>query len=165
MQSVSPKLINMNLIIRKSVILMLFLSSSLSASSLTLLIETKDSMPREEMDIQEKTRVVSLESGVMDVLFEKGHIFFNMFSLKGDKSSFDSELEVLNYAEELGAGFLLVLDPDENGAAWHLLSVNRISDGGEGFVNLSETDTDKKPAERWAIMGTMLGEEVVPFIH
>lgn len=165
MQSVSPKLINMNLIIRKSVILMLFFSSSLSASSLTLLVETKDSKPREEMDIQEKIRVVSLESGVMDVLFEKGHIFFNMFSLKGDESSSDSDMEVLNYAEKLGAGFLLVLNPDENGAAWHLLSVNRSSDGMRGFVNLSETDADKKPAERWVILGTMLGEEVVPFIY
>ena len=165
MQSVLPKLINMNLIIRKSVILMLFLSSSLSASSLTLLIETKDSMPREEMDIQEKTRVVSLESGVMDVLFEKGHIFFNMFSLKGDDSSSESEMEVLNYAKELGAGFLLVLNPDENGAAWHLLRVDLNSGGGEGFVYLSDTDDDKKPGERWVIMGTMLAEVVVPLIH
>ncbi len=137
---------------------MLFFSTSLSASSLTLLIETKDSMPRDEMDIEEKTRVVSLESGVMDVLFEKGHIFFNMFSLKSEESS-------INYAEELGAGYLLVLNPVKNGASWQLIPVDRSSGGGEGFVNLSDTDPDKTSAERWAIMGTMLAEALVPLIN
>ncbi|RKX91153.1 MAG: hypothetical protein DRZ90_15440 [Spirochaetes bacterium] len=88
-----------------------------------------------------------------------------MFSLKGDDSSSESEMEVLNYAKELGAGFLLVLNPGENGAAWHLLRVDPRSGGGEGFVNLSDTDDTKKPGERWAIMGTMLAEEVVPLIH
>ena len=165
MQSVSPKLINMNLITRKSVILMFLLSSSLSASSLTLLIETKDSMPRDEMDIQEKTRVVSLESGVMDVLFEKGHIFFNMFSLKEEDSSSESEMEVLNYAKELGAGYLLVLNPEDNGASWQLMPVDRSSGGGEGFVNLTDTDADKKIGERWTIMGTMLAEALVHLIN
>jgi len=164
-QSITPKLMNMKLFLRKTLILLFFLSSSLSASSLTLLIDTRDSLPRDDMEINEKTRVVSLESGLMDELFDGGHIFFNMYSLKNDTSAETADKEALDYAEDIGAGFLLVLSPEEDGSSWRFFRVGSLNSVEEGFVDINETDADKNTRERWLSLGNILAEAVVPLIN
>jgi len=144
---------------------MLFLSSSLSAFSLTLLIDTRDRVPREEMEIQDKTRVVSLESGIMDVLFEKGHIFFNMYSLQTEHDTERSDAELLEYAEDLGAGFLLILKPEEQGSFWQLSRVDGSGSGGEGFVDIDDTDSTEGLRERWIDLGTTLANDVIALMN
>lgn len=144
---------------------MIFLSSSLSASSMTLLIDTRDSTPRVEMDINEKTKVVSIETGLMDVLFDKGHIFFNMFTTLTDDSSGQADNDALSYAGEIGAAYLLVLFPEENGASWNLYKVDSSEDKIEGFEDYNQTDSEKKERERWLSLGSNLGESVIVHIH
>jgi len=159
---------NMMIYLRKLPILLLFLGASLSASSTTLLIDTRDSLPRSEMEIDEKTRVVSLESGLMDVLFEEGHIFFNMFTPVRDYSPGEMSREdekALADAGEFGAAFLLVLRPDEKGAYWKLCRVGAPGNPVEGFADYSETDPDKSIRERWISLGNILAYSVIPLIR
>jgi len=151
----------MNLIIRKTAFLFFFLGTAVSVSSLTLLIDTRDRVPREEMEIQEKTQVVSLESGIMDVLFEEGHIFFNMYTLQSGADSERSESELLAYAGDLGAAYLLILEPGEGGASWRLSDVKGAGGGGEGFADIDETDQNDSDRERWIELGSLLAEDVI----
>jgi hypothetical protein len=120
------------------------------------------------MEIDEKTRVVSLESGLMDVLFEEGHIFFNMFTPVG--SYYPGEMspedeKALTDAEEFGAAFLLVIRPDEKGAFWKLCRVGEPGNATEGFADYSETDADKSIRDRWISLGSILADSVIPLIR
>jgi len=144
---------------------MLFLSCSLSAFSLTLLIDTRDRVPREEMELQEKTRIVSLESGIMDVLFEEGHIFFNMYTLRDGNNTEGSDGELLEYAEDLGAGFLLILKPEEGGSSWRLTGIDGSGNRGEGFADIDETNPEDSERERWIDLGISLAKEVIVLMN
>jgi len=144
---------------------MFFLSIPLSAFSLTLLIDTRVEVPREDMEIREKTRVVSLESGIMDVLFEEGHIFFNMYSLQAENNEVQSDAEILKYAKDLGAGFFLILKPDDHGSFWRLSRVDGSGSGVEGFADIDDIDQDGSVRERWIKLGTALAKDVIALMN
>ena len=157
----SPTLIYMTIDIRKMAILMIFLSSSLSASSLTFLVDTRDEMPRGDMEMDQHTAVVSFENGVMDMLFDEGHIFFNIYTVLGGSDAGKADEKALEYAEDEGANFLLVLTPDDYGAAWTLFKVDNPEATANGYVDLSRTDQEQKSKERWTSLGILLGDEVM----
>ena len=154
----------MNKVIRKIAALLLLLSSSLPASSLTFLIDTRDSVSRDEMDIEEKKKVVSLESGVMDGLFEGGHIFFNMYSPKEENAEEQTD-KILKYAGEIGAGYLIVLFPEESGSAWSCYRVDGSLGVADGFLDIEDTNPQKSIMERWTSLGSSLVETVIPLIN
>jgi len=157
----SPTLIYMTIDIRKMAILMIFLHSSLSASSLTFLVDTRDEMPRGDMEIDQHTAVVSFENGVMDTLFDEGHIFFNIYTVLGDSDAGKADEKALEYAGDEGANFLLVLTPDDQGAAWTLYKVENPELTANGYVDLSRTDPEKKTPERWTSLGILLADELM----
>ena len=115
------------------------------------------------MDIEEKKNVVSLESGVMDGLFEGGHIFFNMYTLKGENTAEQTD-KALKYAGEIGAGYLLVLFPEEGGSSWDLYKVEGSLGLADGFLDIEDTDPQKNDMERWLSLGTILADTLLPFI-
>lgn len=151
----------MSIVIRISALLIFFLSSSLSASSLTLLVDTRDDKPRGEMEMDQLIQVVSLETGVMDTLFDEGHIFFNLYTVIGHTDTQRADESAMEYAREQGAQYLLVLQPDQEGSSWKLFKVNETSVSGSGYMDISQTDPDKKVAERWISLGEMLAKEVI----
>ncbi len=143
---------------------MVFLGSSLSASSLTLLVDTRDELPAEEMENSRSVKVVSIETGIMDTLFDEGHIFFNMYSSRIEGAEEAADANALKYAEELGAGFLLVLLPEEEGASWRFYRVGSASIEGRGYSDFHDTDPEKEIRERWISLGVSLAFEVVHLI-
>lgn len=151
--------------IRITALILFLLSSSLSASSLTLLVDTRDDIPRGEMEMDQLIQVVSLETGIMDTLFDEGHIFFNIYTVigNGDSQNIDERADetALEYAREQGANYLLVLTPESDGASWTLYEAGDTAVVVSGYMDISETDPDKKEAERWISLGEMLAKEVV----
>ena len=144
---------------------MMFLSSSLSASSLTFLVDTRDEMPRGDMEIEQKIKVVSLETGIMDTFFEKGHIFFNTYSIRKSSMREKADEKVLKIAVDEGADFLLILLPDADGASWSLFRVAGSTHLGEGSVGIGETDSEKNTGERWTSLGIILAEAVMQLLN
>lgn len=151
----------MSRMIQRTALLLFLLSSSLSASSLTLLVDSRDDKPRGEMDMDQLIQVVSLETGVMDTLFDEGHIFFNIYTVIGKTSTQEADETALEYAREQGAHYLLVLEPDSEGSSWTLYEVSETAVYGSGYMDISVTDPEKKVAERWISLGEMLAEEVI----
>ena len=150
---------------RKMTVLLVFLSSSLSASSLTFLIDTREEMPRADMEMEQRIKVVSVETGIMDTFFDKGHIFFNIYSLRNRSTWEEADIEALKYAADEGADFLLVLAPGDEGASWSLFRVSGLSHLGEGSVSIGETNPEMNTGERWTALGIILAEAVVSLIN
>jgi hypothetical protein len=157
----SPTLIYMTIDLRKMAILMIFLSSSLSASSLTFLVDTRDEMPRADMEMDQLRAVVSFENGVMDMLFDEGHIFFNINTVLGGSDAGKADEKALEYAGDEGANVLLVLTLDDQGAAWTLFQLGDPESTADGYVEVSHTAPEKKTPERWTSLGILLADEVM----
>jgi hypothetical protein len=157
----SPTLIYMTIDLRKMAILMIFLSSSLSASSLTFLVDTRDEMPRADMEMDQLRAVVSFENGVMDMLFDEGHIFFNINTVLGGSDAGKADEKALEYAGDEGANVLLVLTLDDQGAAWTLFQLADPESNAAGYVDLPYTDPEKKTPKHWTSLGILLADEVM----
>lgn len=135
--------------------LLLILCSSVPLFAKTVLIETRMSGP--EPETAERVRVSAAETGLMDELFNAGHIFFNFHSVPGDAES-------LGMAAEEDADFLIVLTPQSDGMDWRTVNVSTAQDAGSGTVSISQTDPNQRERDRWKALGFLTAGEILPLI-
>jgi hypothetical protein len=142
-----------------------FLVVSTGLPAFTFLVDTRDSMPLEDMGIDRRIHVVSAESGIMDTLFDEGHIFFNIYSVPDDEGNFPSWESTVTHAKDVGANYLLKLTPDENGLSWEFYIVRDVRMLDEGYAEISTVSSDLKPVDRWTALGESVAEEMMESIR
>jgi len=143
------------------VALFLFLIAPFSAPSATVLIETRDSQTWETMDFAQRVRIVSVETGLMDSLFDHGHIFFNVYTHTKRSAKRALDQTALNFATEEGAQFLLILMPNKLGVNWRLYEVSEKNLLIRNFSALNKINPELKPRDRWLALGGLLAEDIV----
>jgi len=106
-------------------------------------------------------RVVSVETGLMDSLFDHGHIFFNVYTHTEMPAKRVLDQATLNYAAEERAEFLLILMPNKLGVEWRLYAVLRKKLLIRSFSALKKTNPDLEPQDRWLALGGLMAEDII----
>jgi len=146
----------------KRMIIALVLSlSALSLSGLTFLVDTHETMSLNDMETDRKIRVVSVESGVMDTLFDAGHIFFNMMTIPDEDGVTAGLEDSIELARNEGVDYLILLTPDDGGTSWALYHIARSSALDEGYVDFSGTDDTLDDRERWSQVGSIAASQMM----
>jgi|GEM_PF-654024 len=140
---------------------LLHVASAVSLFPQTLLIETRDEVPRQAMGMRQRIRITSLETGIMDTLFDEGYIVFDRILTRGDKSATVMNREASEFAAEQDADLLLVLVPDGQGASWSLVEVGHAGKVAEGFADISVIERDGNVMKRWISLGGFLAASVL----
>ncbi len=139
--------------------ILLLLSGPLGAH--TILIDTWESSAPAEMESEDRIRVVSAETGIMDTLFETGHLFFNMYSVPGDAGGAPDFSESLKIAVEIGADYILKLSPDGEGLGWELYDSIDSTVLENGYTSLSQVDAGLNSIERWTQVGSIVAQDLI----
>jgi hypothetical protein len=108
------------------------------------------------MESPERIRVVSAETGIMDTLFDQGHIFFNTYTSAGELPAGGSDERILDEAAGQGASYLLILKPESTGITWRLYHVPGRLYITEDYADLETIDPGLDPDERWMALGVTL---------
>lgn len=127
----------------------------------TILIDTWEYEVPVNMEIEARIRVVSAETGIMDSLFDNGHIFFNIYSAPGEEGFMPEFSQTFQLAAEIGADYVLRLNPDEEGLGWLLYEADGENLLSEGYVSISEVDPDLKPIEMWTRVGLLVAGDMI----
>lgn len=135
---------------------MLHAAHAVSLFPQTLLIETRDEVPRQTMEIGQRIQITSLETGIMDTLFDEGYIVFDRMSTRDKGSTTIMNREAIKFAIERDADLLLVLVPNEEGASWSLVQVENGNRLGDGFADISIIERDENKMKRWISLGNSL---------
>ncbi|OQX29656.1 MAG: hypothetical protein B0D92_02465 [Spirochaeta sp. LUC14_002_19_P3] len=125
----------------------------------TFFITTHIQVPLTELEQEEKIRVISLETGVMDYLFDNNHIFFNSYNIDSSEEDNLSFSQMMVYAKEFGADYLVELTPEETGASWSLHGVSNSITAEKFYEDIPETE--KNARERWIDFGHALGKNLL----
>jgi hypothetical protein len=125
----------------------------------TILIDTKSEYPDNQMQIDRRKAIVSMENGVMDVLFESGFVFFNTYETQKNSS------EMISIAGDKGAEYLLILVPGEKLLKWEVFNVRTGGSLGSNSLDLTITEEIADSAGKWNKLGTMAGKEAVEKIN
>ena len=131
-------------------------------SSLTVLIETRIISSLEDLNPDEAIRVVSVETGLMDALFENGHIFFNLYNTPNEDGDYLANGPEL--AAENRADTMVELIPDPYGVYWKVVSIGNNFFNFENYERLSQIDQVLNERERWIALGTIVGRRIVEII-
>ena len=131
------------------------------ASAHTILIDTWETDLPENMDLETRKRVVSAETGIMDLLFEEGHIFFNTYSVPGEDGAVPDFGDSVDLAGRIGAEYLIRLDPTEDGVAWKLYEVRGSRILNEGYRSIEDMDPNLKTIERWTELGLVIARVLI----
>lgn len=145
--------------------IIIFLAVSSVLPALTFLVDTRDTMPLGDMEIDRKIRVVSAESGIMDTLFDNGHIFFNIYSVPDEEGHIPSWESTVAHAKDVGANYLLKLTPDENGLTWEFYNVRDMRTLDKGYAEISSVSSELKPVERWTALGGALADRMMESVR
>lgn len=108
------------------------------------------------MDTEQRIQIISLETGIMDILFDKGYIVFDRILIRGEKSAAIMNLEVIEFAVEQDADLLLVLVPNKQGVSWDLVQVEYAGKLACGFADISTVEHDGNKMRRWISLGNLL---------
>jgi hypothetical protein len=133
----------------------------LAADALTFFVDTWEFKAPDDTDEEAIARHIFLESGVMDVFFDEGHIFFNIYSSSQTEEGLPESGSALDLASQEGADFLVELMTDENGASWTLFDTDDSAEAGRGRLDLEETDATLDPEQRWMALGNALASEIL----
>lgn len=131
----------------------------------TFMIDTRESSVRQELEEPIKAAHISLENGLMDALFDSGHIFFNTYSpLDVEEDPLIRERLPIRAAKRYGAEYLILLEPEaEIGTTyWELYAVEPAEKLGSGEVTTEETYAPQEDAldDIWYGVGNLLAEKV-----
>ena len=141
-------------------LIILLAASAPAAHGLTFLIDTWVDVLPGDMESERRINVVSAETGVMDALFDTGSIFFNVYTVPGEGVSARNLQASLGHADDVGAGYLLVLNPGQQNVGWELRTVADgalVADGSEG---LEDIDPNLDSRYRWIVLGQRIAEAV-----
>ena len=138
---------------------------TVGAEAHTFLVDTWENADREDLEEEERFNHIALESGMMDVLFDKGHIFFNIYTSFSEMDETPPTGSALKLAGEEGADFLIELVPDENGAAWRLFSTSKMTESDHGYAAIDDIDEEMEEVQRWMSLGGILTGQILAAAH
>ena len=141
------------------ILTVLFLPAAAAAH--TILIDTWETDLPENLDLEARKRVVSAETGIMDTLFDEGHIFFNTYSIPGEGGTEPDFTLSVDLAGSIGAEYLIRLDPSEDGVAWELYELRGVTILNEGFHAIDDVDPGLKTIERWTELGLRIARLLI----
>jgi len=147
--------------IRWKLVVLLHVIHAVSLFSQTFLIETRDEIPRQEMELRQKIQITSLETGVMDILFDEGYIVFDRISIKNEKSAAMMDREAIEFAVEQEVDLLLVLVPNERGTSWSLVQIEHAKELSDGFADISIIELGGSEMKRWISLGNSLAASLL----
>ena len=130
------------------------------ASAHTFLVDTWEMADRADLEEEARFCRLALESGMMDVLFEEGHIFFNIYSSPSATGTMPVSGSALALAGEEGADYLIELVPDDDGASWKVYGISGMLESG-GYVSIDGMDEELETVERWMALGNALASDVL----
>ncbi len=129
--------------------------------SQTFLIDTWEQQSLENMELERRIRMVSAETGIMDSLFESGHIFFNVYSLPDEEGRIPQFSTSFDLATEIGAEYLIRLEPGDDGLSWSLFTSQDAREVSAGFTAVNEVDEELKDIERWTQIGSIVAQDII----
>ncbi len=146
------------------IILLLVLMACLGASSLgaaTFFIDSLVLTLPDDMELVDRLRLYSAETGVMDTLFDKGHIIFNNYVLPDESGNYPGAEQSLKQARKTDSDYLLRLEVDDNGAAWSFFSAEKGELIEESYTKVDDTDASLEERRRWMNLGNTICQEML----
>ncbi len=142
----------------------LVISGSILAWPDTFLLSTWINNPQGEVGKDAWNNVLGIESGIMESLFDNGHIFFNVYDFMDQERPSLSSEHIRSLTSETGADYLLRLIPDEEGAAWNLYSGDGADIDGD-YEDLSRFADYRNDEARWAALGQLVGRNLMDSLN
>jgi hypothetical protein len=132
----------------------------------TVMIETVDVLEMGELEESRQNVIIQMETGVMDALFDGGHLFFNMYTVNGVNDS-KNEMSSLLQAKKTGAHWLVRLQAMDDNVNWKLFLLEDFSLQGEGDVSKDEVSRnhDMTLEQIYFQAGIIAGTSVVNYIN
>lgn len=130
----------------------------------TLMLTTQIHESEGDPPFEEKIRIENLESGVMDVLFDNGHIFFNTYSYTAKDQNSTKE-DNLAIARQTGVDYMVQLIPVTLGVNWFIYPMNRTGTEQENALYLEQVDQTLNNRKKWHALGKVLGQQIVDSIE
>jgi len=146
---------------RWKLVILLHVAHAASLFPQTLLIETRDEVSRQAMEMRRRIQITSLETGIMDILFDEGYIVFDRISIKDKKSAAVMDREAIEFAVEQEADLLLVIVPNERGTSWRLVQIENARGMSYGFADISIIELGGSEMKRWITLGNSLAASVL----
>ena len=151
----------MKCLLRNLIAVFLFSGAALAAEANTFLVDIWETAAREDLDEDVRTMHVSLESGVMDALFDQGHVFFNIYTNPESVGGAPVPGSALELADEEGADYLLEIIPDDGGVSWRLYRTSGSVEPDGGYVAIDGIDEELGLEERWMALGAALAGDLL----
>ena len=120
--------------------------------SSTIFINTIATGELNEITFRERLRIISMENGVMESLFDAGHVFFNTYSSVNSSS-------IINEAKFQGADYYIMLKPDSFGIKWEFYSFIEPEKTLQGYREMSAVQEGE--IEQWTRLGGSLIKELL----
>ena len=141
-----------------------FIASLLFAE--TVMVETVDFAELGDLDEEKQNMIIQMETGVMDALFDGGHLFFNMYTVNG---SLDPDLgqKSLVQAGKAGASWFVRLLIGDNRLSWWFYRLSDFSLMGEGAVLREDVDKNEEMTleEFYFEAGKTAGSRVLTYMN
>lgn len=133
--------------IRKILFFLLFLVS-FTLWGETVMIEIISPAPLGDLDREQADIYIQAETGVMEALFDGGHLFFNVYGLSGRGE--DESMVSLKQAQKAGATWFIRLIPGEDSIEYEVIDLARLSSTGGGRIDRGDLiGTDRMDREEF----------------
>lgn len=146
-------------------IIILLLTLSFSLFSETIMVETIESGDYGTLPQPVQNRLTQVKTGVMDVLFDGGHIFFDMYTDQL-KTTEQGNMQTLQLARRSGATWFLRITTGEDFVAYEIHDLKTFTLKEEGTLLKSDIDKNARLSkdEFFFEAGKALGNSTVIII-
>ena len=108
----------------------------------TVMVETVDNGFLGDLEQEKQDAIVQMETGVMEALFDGGHLFFNMYTSNGELDAAKSR-NSLDQAKRAGAEWFIRLQLGDEELFYWFYQLRDFDLKSEGSIKRDEIDPDR----------------------
>ncbi len=150
---------------KKCFISAILFTIALALTGETVMVETVDFGPLGDLEQERQIGIVQMETGVMEALFDGGHLFFNMYTPNGDLDPFKSQNSLMQ-GKQTGARWFMRLRLEEGTVFYWFYSLVDFTLVTEGSIPRRDVDPGKEMTseEYYFAAGKSAGESILGYM-
>lgn len=129
----------------------------------TVMIETIGDVPQGKRAFNQKELLIGMETGVMDALFDGGHLFFNINSSSGGLTGENTHKSLIQ-ARNAGAQWLLRLIPGEEKIKYMIYDLSNLQLKSEDEIEKKDLSDTVDFKEFYFEAGKTAGQSIISII-
>jgi hypothetical protein len=143
----------------------ILLCVSLTLTAGTVMVETVDYGFLGDLEQEKQDAIIQSETGVMEALFDGGHLFFNMYTSNGELDS-EKSRNSMDQAKRAGAEWFIRLQMGDEELFYWFYQLRDFDLKSEGSIKRDEIDPDRdmSPEEFFFAAGNSAGKGILTYM-